>query len=200
MRIVFAGTQSVGKTTLIEDLLDALPGFRVEEEPIRAVARITGEPPPAVPTRQAERRLIEYGRSRLLDTPRGDCVLFDRSPLDAYAHAILSMEVGGEVDPAFLAEMHPLVRESLDACDLMVYVPVDGQVGNEQDGFRYLNEVNRRRVDTILGDLLQPAIGLYHGPIVVVRGSREHRVEQVIRMWRAMDDGDNPPGRVDSMS
>ncbi|MCH2160287.1 MAG: ATP-binding protein [Phycisphaerales bacterium] len=194
MRIVFAGTQSVGKTTLIEDLLEALPHFRAEEEPIRAVARLTGEPPPSVPTREAERRLIEYGRGRLRDTPRGSCVLFDRSPLDAYAHAVLSMEVGGEVDPGFLAEMHPLVRESLDACDLMVFVPVDGQVGNEHDGFRYLNEVNRRRVDTILEDLLQPVAGLYRGPISVVRGSREHRVQQVVRAFTALGgDDDSPP-------
>ena len=50
MRVVFAGTQSVGKTTLVEDLTARIVGARTEEEPIRAVARATGEPPPPVPT------------------------------------------------------------------------------------------------------------------------------------------------------
>ena len=70
MRIVFAGTQSVGKTTLIEDLRAACPAYRIEEEPIRAVARITGQPPPSIPTRAAERTLVEHGRSRLLAAAR----------------------------------------------------------------------------------------------------------------------------------
>ena len=181
MRIVFAGTQSVGKTTLVEDLASNLDGYRIEEEPIRAVARITGEAPPSVPTQAAERRLIEYGRERLLATNAGDRVLFDRSPLDAYAHGVLSMEVGGEVDPAFLAEMQPLVNESLQRCDLLVFVPLDPTVGNNPDGFRYLDQARRARVDTILRDLVRPESGLVQVPTIEVRGSREERIEQVRR-------------------
>ena len=64
MRLVFAGTQSVGKTTLVEDLERSLDGYRIEEEPIRAVARLTGEPPPTVPTRAAEARLNSELSSR----------------------------------------------------------------------------------------------------------------------------------------
>ena len=60
MRIAFAGTQSVGKTTLIEDLLEEHPSYRAHDEPIRAVAKLTGEPPPSVPTMAAEERLIRF--------------------------------------------------------------------------------------------------------------------------------------------
>lgn len=181
MRIVFAGTQSVGKTTLVEDLASSLDGYRIEEEPIRAVARITGEAPPSVPTRAAERRLIEYGRERLLATSPGERVLFDRSPLDAYAHGVLSMEVGGEVEPAFLTEMKPLVSESLQRCDLLVFVPLDPTVGNDPDGFRYLDQDRRARVDIILRDLIRPESGLVQAPVIEVRGSRQERIEQVRR-------------------
>lgn len=181
MRLVFAGTQSVGKTTLVEDLARALDGFRIEEEPIRAVARLTGEPPPAVPTRAAEARLVEYGLARLRATAPGDRVLFDRSPLDAYAHAILSMEIGGEIDPAFLATQRPLVTEALSHADLVVLVPLAADVGNEVDGFRYLDESNRRRVDAILADLLRPESGVCPAPVAVVRGDRAARVALVRR-------------------
>ena len=181
MRIVFAGTQSVGKTTLVEDLHAACPVFRVEEEPIRAVARATGEPPPAIPTRRAERRLVAYGLERLAATRPGDHVLFDRSPLDAFAHAILSMEIGGEIDPAFLTELRPRVREALANADLVVFVPLEDNVGNRNDGFRYLDESNRRRVDGILKDLLLPSGRLVLAPVITVRGDRSTRVDQVRR-------------------
>ena len=181
MRIVFAGTQSVGKTTLVEDLRAACPEFRVEEEPIRAVARATGEPPPAIPTRRAEQRLVAYGMERLAATSPGDHVLFDRSPLDAYAHAILSMEIGGEIDPDFLAELRPKVRAALANADLMVFVPLEDGVGNRNDGFRYLDESNRRRVDQILDDLLLPSARLVDVPVITVRGDRAARVDQVRR-------------------
>ncbi|MHC4793547.1 MAG: AAA family ATPase [Planctomycetia bacterium] len=185
MRIVFAGTQSVGKTTLIEDLQAACPEYRIEEEPIRAVARRTGQPPPSIPTRAAERALVDHGRSRLLATAPGDRVLFDRSPLDAHAHSILSMEIGGEIDPAFLAEIEPRVIEALGHADLVVFVPIERDVGNQPDGFRYLDASNRRRVHSILEDLLLPDRGITRAPVVRVRGDRATRVRQVRRAMTA---------------
>ena len=185
MRIVFAGTQSVGKTTLVEDLRAACPAYRIEEEPIRAVARITGQPPPAVPTRAAERTLVGHGRSRLLAAAPGDRVLFDRSPLDAHAHSILSMEIGGEIDPAFLAELEPRVIEALGHADLLVFVPIERDLGNQPDGFRYLDASNRRRVHSILEDLLLPDRGICRAPVVRVRGDRATRVRQVRRAMAA---------------
>ena len=185
MRIVFAGTQSVGKTTLIEDLQAACPEYRIEEEPIRAVARRTGQPPPSIPTRAAERALVAHGRSRLLATAPGDRVFFDRSPLDAHAHSILSMEIGGEIDPAFLAEIEPRVIEALGHADLVVFVPIERDVGNQPDGFRYLDASNRRRVHSILEDLLLPDRGITRAPVVRVRGDRATRVRQVRRAMTA---------------
>ena len=198
MRIVFAGTQSVGKTTLIEDLHAACPAYRIEEEPIRAVARMTGQPPPSIPTRAAERTLVDHGRSRLLAASPGDRVLFDRSPLDAYAHSILSMEIGGEIDPAFLAEIEPSVVEALGHADLLVFVPIERDIGNQPDGFRYLDASNRRRVHSILEDLLLPDRGITRAPVVRVRGDRATRVRQVRCAMAAHapmptdEDGDSP--------
>ena len=186
MRLVFAGTQSVGKTTLVGDLASAWPGARIEEEPIRAVARATGEPPPAVPTVEAERRIIEYGLGRLRAAVDGDLVLFDRSPLDAYAHAVLSMEIGGPITPRDLQSLKPAVVEAMSIADLVILVPIDPAVDDEADGFRYLDAANRRRVDRILAELLRPDSGLRRGPVAVVRGDRPTRVAQVLRLVEEM--------------
>lgn len=186
VRIVLAGTQSVGKTTLAGDLAEAWPRARIEEEPIRAVARETGEAPPAVPTLAAERRIIEYGLGRLRSASTEETVIFDRSPLDAYAHAILSMEIGGPIDPPGLAELRPPVIEAMNLADLVVLVPLEFGIGNEEDGFRYLDESNRRRVDRILADLLRPESGVRRGPVAIARGDRPTRVEQVVRLARSL--------------
>ena len=182
MRLVFAGTQSVGKTTLIDDLAATWPAARVEEEPIRAVARATGEPPPAVPTVEAERRIIDHGLARLRAAGDRELVLFDRSPLDAYAHAVLSMEIGGPITPADLQSLRPAVIEAMTIADLVILVPIESRVDDEADGFRYLDAANRRRVDHILAELLRPEAGLRSGPVAVVRGDRATRVARMVRL------------------
>ena len=55
-------------------------------------------------------------------------------------------EIGGEIDPAFLAEIEPRVIEALGHADLVVFVPIERDIGNQPDGFRYLDGSNRRRV------------------------------------------------------
>ena len=184
MRIAFAGSQSVGKTTLIGDLLEVLPDYRAHDEPIRAIAKATGAAPPVVPTMDAERKIIEFACTRMLAEPIDGRVLYDRSPIDAYAHAILSMEMGGDVVPGFLKKMMPLVVQSLQACDLVVLVPIESHVDDEADGFRYLDGLGRRRFEAIMTDLLVSPCGpaAKAGVAVAsVRGDRRSRVEQVRR-------------------
>ena len=181
MRIALAGTQSTGKTTLVSALATRLDDAVVEEEPIRAVARATGEPPPSIPTEAAERRLIEYGSARIERASRTRTTIFDRSPLDAYAHAILSSEMGGPVGTGFLQEMRPRITAALDDLDLVVFVPLDRDLANEDDGFRYLDESGRRRVDRILADLLDPFRPITRTPVLVVRGDVARRTERVMR-------------------
>ncbi len=184
MRIAFAGSQSVGKTTLIEDLLEILPEYRSYDEPIRSVASLTGEPPPSMPTMAAEQRLIEFASERMRGESKGARVLYDRSPIDAYAHAVLSLEMGGDVRPDFLAEMMPLVIESLKSCEYLVFVPIESRVDDVADGFRYLDKSGRSRFEWILEDLLESPYGpaaLARVPVVRVRGDRSERAKQVLR-------------------
>lgn len=178
MRIVFSGTQSVGKTTLIHDVLEAVPEYAHRAEPIRLMAQRTGEPPPSIPTMAAEERLIEFGAAMMDEEPRGAKVLYDRGPLDAYAHAVHSMEIGGDVTPRFLRSVLPRVRAGLQACDLVVYVPLEACVPNIDDGFRYLDSEGRTRVDAILASLLC-ALSIPH---VTVRGARSQRLKQMVRL------------------
>lgn len=88
--------------------------------------------------------------------------------------------------PAGLAELRPPVIEAMNLADLVVLVPLEFSIGNEEDGFRYLDESNRRRVDRILADLLRPESGVRRGPVAIARGDRPTRVEQVVRLARSL--------------
>ena len=130
-------------------------------------------------------RALVAEREQVLAEPADGDVLYDRSPIDAYAHAILSMETGGDVVPGFLAEMLPLVVRSLQACDCLVLVPIEDHVVDEDDGFRYLDGQGRMRFESIMVDLLESPCGpaARAGVAVArVRGDRRCRVDQVRRL------------------
>lgn len=150
------------------------------------MARATGEPPPTIPTLAAERRLMDHGLARLRAARPDETVVFDRSPLDAYAHAVLSHEIGGPIGRDDLIALRPSVIEAMSMAELVVLVPLEPGVGNEADGFRYLDEVDRRRVDAILHDLLRPETGLRLGPVARVVGDRKARVDAVRRAVRSL--------------
>ena len=129
---------------------------------------------------------MDHGLDRLRAARPDETVVFDRSPLDAYAHAVLSHEIGGPIGAADLTDLRPLVSEAMAMADLVVLVPLEPGVGNEADGFRYLDDVDRRRVDSILHDLLRPERGLRKGPVARVVGDRAARVEGVRRALQTL--------------
>ena len=129
---------------------------------------------------------MEHGLARLRAARPEETVVFDRSPLDAYAHAILSHEIGGPIGRNDLVDLRPWVVEAMAMAELVVLVPLEPGVGNEADGFRYLDDGDRRRVDTILHDLLRPETGLRQGPVARIVGDRDARVDGVLRAMRTL--------------
>ena len=94
--------------------------------------------------------------------------------------------MGGPVSVEFLGRMRPRVSAALDRLDVVVFVPLDPTLVNEADGFRYLDDAARRRVDRILADLLDPFRSITRSPVLVVRGDVQERVDRVAR-WMAVN-------------
>ena len=118
MRIAVSGTHRAGKSTLVRDLAEQLPGYRVVDEPYRLLEEEGFEfsDPPALEdwVEQLRRSLEELED----DSPN---LLLDRSPVDLLAYALTHEDH----DALDLDEWLPRVRESLKTLDLVVFVPLE---------------------------------------------------------------------------
>ena len=172
MRIAVSGTHRAGKSTLVRDLAEQLPGYRVVDEPYRLLEEEGFEfsDPPALEdwVEQLRRSLEELED----DSPN---LLLDRSPVDLLAYALTHEDH----DALDLDEWLPRVRESLKTLDLVVFVPLERPdripLGPGEDAGL------RAAVDRELSELLlEDSLGL-ELEVLSVEGSRKDRLAQVLR-------------------
>jgi predicted ATPase len=191
MRIAVSGTHSVGKSTLVADLLAALPGYRHEEEPYRA---LRGQYPIKFgkeSTRYCNGLQTYYSISRALSyRSSADCVVFDRAPVDYIAYSQYTAHYGEtDLDKGFVASLVEPVRDSLVNLDLIVFVPISKHhpMHLEADGIRPIDPTYRVHVDKDFKAIYREgAFGLLDARrkgnprVLEVQGSREERVAQVL--------------------
>ncbi|HEX8698418.1 MAG TPA: AAA family ATPase [Myxococcaceae bacterium] len=173
MRIAVTGTHRTGKSTLIEDLSERLAQYRVVDEPYHLLEEEGYEfasPPGLEDFIEQLRRSME----ELEEGKQKPDVLFDRCPLDFLGY-LLAHE---EADSFDLEEWLPRIRSSIQALDLLVFVPIE-----EPDRIRlprHEDPVMRTQVDEKLAWILLDdpfELGL---EVLPVQGRREARVSQVL--------------------
>lgn len=164
MKVAICGAHETGKTTLVERLAEALPGYRTVDEPYVQLAE-EGHAFSDLPgidefELQLERSL------RSVNEAQGNTI-FDRSPLDFLAYL---QATGGEI-----AHHLPRVRESIAELDLLVFVPIEQPDRIEPTAHLDL----RRTVDEAIRSLMlddELDLGLRS---VEVAGTVGDRVQQV---------------------
>ena len=114
VRIAFSGAHRVGKTTLIERVAEALPGYALVPEPYHLLQEDGydfADPPSAEDFEaQLERSIVELEEA-------GECALLDRCPADLLAY----LRVGDHDVNAQLERC----REAIGLLDLVVLVPIE---------------------------------------------------------------------------
>ena len=79
-------------------------------------------------------------------------VIFDRSPVDYIAYSQYTANHGTtDIDDRFVDSMVPIVRESRESLDLIVFLPITDQwqVSLEDDGIRPVDHAYRTEVDKL---------------------------------------------------
>ena len=164
MRIAVSGAQRVGKSTLVEELADALPGHEPIDEPYWALADegYHAAHPPGAEDFEAQLR-----RSIADIASAGDDVIFDRCPIDFLAY----LEAEGD-DP------EPWMERSIGAMgqlDLVVHVPIEDPDRISVEADEDLDQ--RAAVDEEIGRFLDDLTGV---PIITVSGTLADRVAQIL--------------------
>lgn len=176
MRIAFTGAHRTGKTTLIEALIERLPGYLWVTEPYHLMAEdgYAFCHPPSLDDFEAQ---LERSIGCLAE---GDPnVLFDRCPLDILAY-LLTHENGS----AFVvAEWMERVRSAVDTLDLVVYVPIEEvdripYSTSDDDGNRA--SIDERLRDLVYGDALDLGVD-----VIEVEGDLPTRARRVLRQIEA---------------
>lgn len=164
VRIAISGAQRVGKSTLVEELADALPGHEALDEPYWALA---DEGYDAAHPPEAEDFEAQLRRSIADIASSTDDVIFDRCPIDFLAY----LEATGH-DP------EPWIERSAEAMgrlDLVVHVPIETPDRISVEADEDLDQ--RAAVDDEIARLLDDVTGV---AILTVSGTPADRLAQIL--------------------
>ncbi|QSQ26313.1 AAA family ATPase [Pyxidicoccus parkwayensis] len=173
MRIAVTGTHRAGKSTLIEELEERLPDYRVVDEPYHLLEEEGYEfasPPSLEDFLEQLRRSMDL----LEEDERARNVLFDRSPLDFLGY-LLTHE---ESDAFDLEEWLPRIRSVTQTLDLLVFVPIEAVdrirlPAHEDSAMR--EAVDEKLAWILLDDPFELGV-----EVLAVQGPRATRVAQVL--------------------
>ena len=165
MRIAFSGSHRVGKSTIVEQVAQALPQYACVDEPYDLLEEDGHECgwPPSVHDfwAQLERSIEEIERA-------GECSLFDRCPADVMAYLLVH---GQDIRSAIERS-----RQAMRRLDLVVFVPIEAPdrvaVAAHED------REQRLAVNEVLEQLL--ADDELVQDVLIVHGDVSARVAQVM--------------------
>lgn len=168
VRIAIVGSHATGKSTLVTEVANRLPGSRVIDEPYWQLHE-AGHVFADVPTIDDFEIMFDMSVAALGEAASSS-VIFDRSPVDYLAYLIALQP------QTSLVEHIASAKAALESVDVMVYVPIERP--DRIDGVEQARL--RQRVDRRLREMLiDPGWG-WVTPVLEVRGTTSERAAQVI--------------------
>jgi predicted ATPase len=171
MRIAVSGAHRSGKSTLVEELSNALPKYSTVEEPYHLLAE-EGYEFAEMPSIEDFELQLERSIECLGESETN--VLFDRCPADLLAYLLTHPEAEG----FDLEEWLPRVHAAMETLDLIVFLPVE-----ERDRITLSSSEDaelRMRVDEKLQELLLENPFDFDVEVLEVTGALRERVRQVM--------------------
>lgn len=186
MKICIVGSQCVGKSTFISDILKEFPQFSTPTFTYRDAIREAGvENNINRKTNKQSQKLIFDALAEEIKRA-GINTILDRSVMDAVAYSVWPTRYSGEltdITDQFVNNMFESATELMDMYDWIVYIPADDTIKIEDDNLRDTDPVYRKQIAEIFEELLlldieDPNFYKYGYKVVIVSGSRTERIKQ----------------------
>lgn len=185
MKIAIVGSQCVGKSTFIKDILSENKQFSTSNYSYRDAVK--EENIEENINRKTTLRSQKVIFSALADEVQfcADNIILDRCVIDAVAYSIWPTIYDTDNTDITEAHIELFKKEAenvLDLYDLIIYIPVDESIKLEDDNFRDVDPEYRLQMATIFEDLLildieDPAFDKYGYKVVSISGNREKRLQ-----------------------
>jgi nicotinamide riboside kinase len=176
MRLAVTGPQNTGKSTFVQDLSAALPGFSVPTETYRDVIRKHNLSINQSTGLESQRLIRDFIVSQI-QSAEGDTI-FDRCVLDNYVYTWYA-HTKGNIPDEFLEESKELLCKTASEIDLYLFIPSALSVSLVKDDLRdidtaYVDTINRMFIETLFWLVRDCGVS-----VVTVGGAREERIDTV---------------------
>jgi predicted ATPase len=152
MRISISGTQNIGKTTLLKDMLSKWSLYSTPENTYRDILKEKNYPRNKSCNKEGQWAILNHMIDEMQKYTVSDNVIFDRSPLDCLIYSLWAYEKkSSDIDKAFIDKIIPLVKESLKYVDIIFLLPITktSPVEIVEDGLRDIDPVYREEIDNL---------------------------------------------------
>ncbi|HNR07821.1 MAG TPA: AAA family ATPase [Saprospiraceae bacterium] len=168
MKIAVSGAHRVGKSTLVENLLESLPEYTSRAEAYHELEE-QGHHFSDLPGLDEFFLQLDYSIEQI--AKGGNCTLFDRCPVDILAYIQLSYALGHVQNQT----LYQRVFKAMSTLDLLIFVPIENPdviacPENE------LSELRQR-----VNELLHEWVWDFDVPVLLVSGSALSRRNQVLQ-------------------
>lgn len=178
MKIAFTGAHSTGKTTLLNDLSEALAG-KLEVHTVTGIARTIIERGYPLSMDANAESYIHYINDQLKaeneKMPGCDVFISDRTLLDPVAYAMVNAKLPRPyISDYFIEMMKNVWLLEKNRYDLYVYFPIEFELAH--DSVRPVGEKYRRDVDDLIVSLLEE----YQINYMRISGDRNKRKNKLL--------------------
>lgn len=168
MRIAITGAHKVGKTSLINELREALPDYEFKAEAYYELEE-KGFSFSDVPTGAEYMALLKHSIEQINSSE--DNVVFDRCPVDILAY----IQAEDELDSSDIQLWYNKIKNIMSEIDLLVFVPV------EKPDLIGCTESDLPMLRDIVNEILNDWVWDFNLNTIEVTGSLSERKDQVLK-------------------
>lgn len=182
MRIAVSGTHFIGKSTLVNDFIEAHPEYKSDVEPYYKLQDEQMVELSLAPGLDSLLEQLDYSIEQINSFANEKNIIFDRCPVDfiAYAMDVLELDLI-DINDSEVAERFDDVKEALNNLDLIIFLPItkDNFIEYTEENPEYRKDVDKCFKKIFRDDVCDifPAYG--HPRIIEISGDRSTRIKKI---------------------